>query len=200
MIEQTALHKALRAQEPRWCILRTSGARTLPLARSLAAAGFEVWTPIEAQSRRQPRTTKWHDVEAPIMPTFVFARADHLVDLVQLLAQPIHRHPSFSIFLHSGRAPLIADRSMDHLRDAEDRSRRLAEQRAKAKASKQRRDIPIGQSVKVKDDANFLGLVGVVEGCNGKKAIVNFPGWRRSIEIDTWQLLPDAVLSAAKAA
>ncbi|MFH7168762.1 hypothetical protein, partial [Klebsiella pneumoniae] len=62
----------------RWTILRTSGGQTLPLMRSLREAGFEVWTPAKT-FRKTIRAntlmgTRQIEVEAPILPTFVFAR------------------------------------------------------------------------------------------------------------------------------
>jgi hypothetical protein len=63
-----------------WCILRTSGGRTVPLARSLAAVGFEVWTPVRTIRRPAPgqgrrlvmsQRRKLIDVDLAILPGFV---------------------------------------------------------------------------------------------------------------------------------
>lgn len=102
-----------------WCILRTSGFRTLPLAKSLAAAGFEVWTPKEVHTRRQGPARQRAEFDAPILPTFVFARADRVRDLVEVQASPTSPHPGFSIFRYYGRIPLLADGSIGNLRQVE---------------------------------------------------------------------------------
>lgn len=175
-----------------WCILRTSGSRTLPLARSLAAAGFEVWTPVMTQKRRRARSKITVEREGPIMPTFVFARAAQLPELVALRAQPISPHPPFSIFQWVGQAPIIADRDMTELRRVEDQERERA-RRAALKA--QRKAFPIGQRVRVVE-GTFGGLTGVVERGDGKEAWVNFGGLMR-VRVATWLLASDALHEVA---
>ncbi len=108
----------------RWCILRCSGSKTLSLARSLAAAGFDVWTPVKTFKR--PRPSKRLDgrrhtveVDAPILPTFIFARATDCTSLFELATKPASQHPAFSMFQHAGRIPLIGDREVGGLRLAE---------------------------------------------------------------------------------
>ena len=65
----------------RWCILRTSGARTLALADLLTRAGFEAWSPRKTLKRMKPGvkprldgTRPTIEIDTPILPTFVFAR------------------------------------------------------------------------------------------------------------------------------
>jgi hypothetical protein len=41
---------AVENEGQEWCILRTSGPKTLPLARALAEAGLAIWTPVEIVS------------------------------------------------------------------------------------------------------------------------------------------------------
>lgn len=179
-----------------WCILRTAGPRTMALTKSLADAGFGAWTPIYEITRRRGRSRDRHYVEAPIIPTFVFVPEQHLRALAAMLAQPTHPHPAFSIFVYAGRAPIIAERSMAHLRKAEEQARLRAEQRARTDKAKQRIDIPVGEKVKVVEESNFLGLTGVVESCDGRTAMVNFGG-PYAIEIQTWRLMTDELLIAA---
>ncbi|WP_404711501.1 transcription termination/antitermination NusG family protein [Sphingomonas sp. MMS24-J13] len=183
----------------RWCILRTSRARTLPLAESLVQAGFDAWTPVEEAERRSGRSRAREYVDAPMMPGFVFAREEHIRELLGIIGMHSSPHPSFSIFVHAGRAPLIGDRSMDELRRLETLAIRKLEDRAKARNSRVRRDLAIGSTVKVKEDGNFLGMVGVVEACDGRSAMINFGG-KQSFKIDTWRLLEDALLTVSEAA
>jgi hypothetical protein len=110
----------------RWCILRTSGGRTLALADSLTKAGFEAWSPRKTLKRikagvkpRLDGTRPTIEVDAAILPTFVFARAKDLSVLAQVACADITPHPPFSIFRYGGRYPVIADASVIGLQDAE---------------------------------------------------------------------------------
>lgn len=171
----------------KWCILRTSPGRTIGLANSLAEKGFEVWTPIRTESRRRPRSKIRVERDAPIIPTFVFARDYHVADLLEVVAMPLSPHPQFSIFRHAGRIPLISDKEVSFLRTAEDRAKL-------ARRKEQRIIIPIGSKVRVTEGVG-LGMTGVVEGAHGKFATVHFGGdWR--LKIATWILQVNEVGSA----
>lgn len=153
-----------------WCILRTGGSRTLSLAASLTAAGLTAWTPTQ-MVRRAGRGRQRRDVEerpAPITPTFVFAAAGDLYDLVGIASDPVSGHPPFSIFRHRGRYPLISDRSLAPLREEEDRHRLRH-------LKTTRRVVEPGTSICLTEGA-FAGMTGVVERGNGKRAVVNFGG------------------------
>lgn len=112
----------------RWTILRTSGGQTLPLMRSLREAGFDVWTPAKT-FRKTIRAntlmgTRQIEVEAPILPTFVFAREADVETLQGLMLQSISPHPAFSIFRyvdrHGGRrVPFFGEQSIAGLRQEE---------------------------------------------------------------------------------
>ena len=174
-----------------WCILRTSGGKTLALANSLGEAGFEVWTPryIQVRAKRDHSkllADKRVEQEIAITPTFVFARADRIADLVSILAVPVNPHPAFSLFRHAGRIPLIADVEIAGLRLAEERSR-IKSRRAK------RRALVMGQRVKFSTGA-FAGMGGEVikVNRNGKAAMVAFGGGLE-VEIEAWQLPEDVV-------
>jgi len=170
-----------------WLILRTGGQRTLPLAKSLQGVGLEAWTPMQVITRRRHRSKESVRSEIAIVPTFVFVRHRHLLDVAAILAEPLSPHPPFSIFRYGGRAPIIADRSLADLRAVEGRHK-MAVLRA------QRRAVPVGQAVRLAEGP-FAGLDGVVEGGNGKYAMVNFGGhWR--VEVATWLILGDEVPSS----
>lgn len=95
----------------RWFILRTSGGQTLPLMRSLREAGFDVWTPAKVLRRtvraKTMTGTRTIEVDAPILPTFLFAREEHLIALMGEASDPGSPHPAFSIFHRAGQAPII---------------------------------------------------------------------------------------------
>ncbi len=130
-----------------WCILRASGAATLRLAASLTDAGIEAWSPKRTIRRPAPgqrralvlgRTRKMHEIDKPILATFVFADAGRLTELAALSVQPFGPHPDFSIFQLGNRVPLLSASSIDGLRAAEEeataavQAQRDAETRAAA--------------------------------------------------------------------
>lgn len=187
------------ADGDRWCILRTSGGRTLTLARSLVAAGIDAWTPMLVTKRRRPRSKATIELDAPILPTFVFARERHLPDLYRVLAAPRNPHPDFSIFRHAGRIPVISGAAMASLRAEEEREasvRTREAERSRLSALKARGVVPpVGSVVRVPQMA-FTGMTGVVEGARGRAALVNFGGGL-TMTIDAWLLAPDELRADA---
>ncbi len=109
----------------RWFILRTSGGQTLPLMRSLCDAGFDVWTPAKVLRRTiRAKTlagTRTIEVDAPILPTFLFANEAHLVALTGEASAPASPHPAFSVFHRSGKAPIIGGAQITGLQAEEAR-------------------------------------------------------------------------------
>ena len=96
----------------RWCILRTSGGQTLPLARSLRAAGFDVWTPareIRKVVRRGTRAEKRLEIDIAILPTFVFARETDLSALADAATQPTSADPAAAVTREDDWVPRIGD-------------------------------------------------------------------------------------------
>lgn len=198
----------------RWCILRTGGAQTLRLVRTLNAAGFEAWSPVRTigvpETKRAPRSER----DLPILPTFVFARAGQLSALAHAAVQAVSPHPGFSIFRHGGRIPLIGDAAIDGLRaeEAAEASRIQAErddltreerrkarvavlttERARKKALRaERRDFDIGAPVTVGDMPALMGMTGIVERSDGRSALVSFGGMLE-ITVEAWRLSPHDV-------
>lgn len=203
-----------------WCILRTSGGRTLPLARSLAEAGFEVWTPTETVARlvRHGRSQVRRDIAGAIMPTFVFARERHYAALAALAGNRFNQHPPFSIFRHAGLTPFISDaaiggvRQIEAAREAqrqaaieaalqaaaeevarEERAAMLRTEAARRKALRAvRRDFAPGALVRVSGMPALAGLEGEVVQSKGTSALVLFGG-TLTIEVEAWQLHGDDV-------
>lgn len=174
-----------------WCILRTSGSSTLRLSRMLAAGGFDVWTPVEIQTRRDRRTGERHERIVAVMPTYVFARAEHLGSLAELSVVPVSAYPAFSVFRHYDKFPLITDQELGHLKAIE------KESAAKAKPVVFNR----GDEVRA-DIAGFQGLTGqVAETSHGKYTLVAFPNFHIPVKFASWQLNPvDVNGEATKAA
>lgn len=181
-----------------WIILRTKGRSTLSLAASLAEDGYEVWTPVQVKTVRIARANLRREVRLPLMASFVFARTRHLIDLLQLadmavkprrgngLRQPAH--PDFSVFHHNDQIPLVHDRHLEPLREAE--HRRLPKSKLKPYAS--------GADVRI-TKGSFEGLSGVVESSDGKscKVWVSLFGRHHKVDISTFMLAPERLAKAA---
>lgn len=172
-----------------WCILRCRGADTLRLAGSLQAVGFECWTPVETIDKRLPRRRARKRDELPVMPSYVFARARHLVDLLEEANAQFSEHPDFSVFHHLARIPLVADEALNPLRIAE-RRRTPFDQVAK---------FTKGEMVRLLE-GGFAGLTGVVELTRGQYTLVTFPGFPMPIKISTLLLVSDVPKPMARAA
>lgn len=173
----------------KWCILRTASVRTLPLARSLVAAGFDVWTPTRAERRtgrgRKRKTVE--QVDVAITPTFVFARAAHKAELLRIRELPVSPHPPFRLLRHGDRIPLVSDAGLSALRAAEERFRLSA-----LKSTKRR--LEVGTPVRMAKGA-FAGMTGVVEGGTDREATVNF-GHGFTVSIASYLFETDVIRTA----
>jgi transcription antitermination factor NusG len=171
-----------------WCVLRTASRHTMRLAETLAADGYEVWTPVEVRTIRIPRKNVKREVRLPIMPSYVFARVGHLFDLLLLADIPVKprrnagAHADFSVMRSCGQLPIIPDAHLTALRQIE--IRRTPRKKA------DRTFIP-GVSVKV-GGGSFGGMVGRVERSNRGHTLVLFND-RYSVKIPTLLLKEDGV-------
>lgn len=169
-----------------WCILRMAGRSTLPLAEYLGSLGLTVWTPTVIVKRRKPRSTKTEERSAPLLPTFLFAAAHHLDDLIFMSADPTRDGPGFSVVsYHDDRRfggtpyPTIANAALEPLR--------LEEARALHKARPP--VLPKGTSVNV-TGGSFSGFSGVVLSSKKDKAWLDLGGNFKRVEIETFILRP----------
>jgi transcription antitermination factor NusG len=200
-----ALENGERAREERWCILRTHGGRTLPLARSLADAGILAWTPVEHVRRRIPRSREKEREFRPVpyLPTYVFAPAADLGELRRLEVAEESGHPAFSIFRHYGASVLVPEAEIASLRQREAESRRRMEQSLDAQERHGRplreRAVPYarGSEVAVEEGA-FAGLSGIVEESDGRHTLLLF-GTHLRVTIETSTLRGNAVAEPSSA-
>lgn len=170
-----------------WCILRTSPARTLPLAASLVAAGVEAWTPTATIKRRVFRGKKQtKDHTAALTPTFVFARATAIGVLRADINAPRPVHPPFSLFRHLGEIKTVSDREIERLRQAE----------RKSKPKGKRQTVPVGSLLKP-TEGPYTGMEGVVQRSDGKFTLVAFGGWM-NVQIETFTIRSDDVHALSK--
>lgn len=168
-----------------WCILRTASRQTIPLSESLAEDGYEVWTPIETRTIRIPRKNVKREIRLPIMPSYVFARACHLIDLIQRADQPIA--PRFCVMHAFGdQIPLVRDAHLTKLRELEIK---------KTPKRTKRADRIFSPGVKVKvgeGGGSFVGMVGRVERSDTGCTLVCFND-RYTVQISTLLLAEDGV-------
>jgi transcription antitermination factor NusG len=171
-----------------WCILRCRGAATLRLAESLTDDGLEAWSPRETRKIRIPRMNVRRDVVLPLLPSYVFAKASQLVELLQLSAMPIKprrgaqseaSHADFSVMHCFGKLPLVADTDLNGLRSLEAK----LTPRKKAEHS-----FPEGAEVKV-ESGSFGGMVGCVKRSDRGQTLVCF-NEKYTVKISTSLLLP----------
>lgn len=164
-----------------WCIIRMAASSTLSLFDSLTSAGFNVWTPIETKRRRANQARDRIDVRCPMMPTYIFAEAESLPNLLTIAMLPSKDHRDFSVMRCNNRFPLIADACLSAVR--------LEERRVKPKP-----DLPTfapGTTVRLAE-GGFAGMSGVVEATAGNFVLVAFPHTTMPpIKIASWWLLPD---------
>lgn len=179
-----------------WCIIRTSPGRTIPVATSLKEAGIKAWTPKVTIVSRAGRTRQRIQREVPVIEGIVFADSEHLSELIAIVRKPgtiyrawcserqcmvAHEHPPFSVFRYQGSYPTVRDRDLDPLRFAE---------RAAAKSARPT-SIELGRAVRY-PGAGFDGLTGIVQGMDGRFAIVAFAGFKIPVKVSSHLLLDAA--------
>jgi hypothetical protein len=179
-----------------WCVLKTQARTTMRLATSLAEDKYEAWTPIEHFIKNLPGNVK-RPVTQAMLAGYVFARAAHLLDLLDISRTPMRRgpgrclpaHPRFWVLRENDGSPaLVADCKLDDVRRLEAR---------RTPASKAEKALVIGSLVKV-SGGPYGGLSGDVEWSNCRKTKVRFNA-RHAAEFLTSQLRPDG-LHAGQAA
>lgn len=173
-----------------WCILRTSGARTLNLASSLAKDGFDVWTPVEKAQVRGRRSHPPSESTVALMPSYVFARMDRIDELLALSRSPsltyrrwdqelrrmvLQGHPAFSVMKGMDNAAAFAevpDRQLSALRMIETRRAPKPEVR----------EAKRGDRVRLTEES-YAGLHGTVVsvGCAFHEVLLD--GWVRPLKI-----------------
>jgi hypothetical protein len=192
-----------------WCILQTSGGRTLAVIRSLRSASFDVWAPTGMARRPRPRSTKYRDEPIALLTGVVFAPYEDAARLSAAAQSPISPHPSFSLLMHQGKYGRVPDAGLDPLRAfevdkaaewaefvaAEERARleslRKKKNRKRAKGRlNAARSYVLGQTVRVEGPA-FQGLVAkVVENKKDGSLVIDFGGLLGDLVVEACDLRP----------
>jgi hypothetical protein len=174
-----------------WVILRTAGRTTIGLAESLAKDGFEVWTPAETKTVRVGRVRRRVEIRQAIMPTYVFARERHLVDLLELAKGS--QHARFHVLHAFNRIPMVADVHLTALRRIE--AKRTPVKRALYAFPRNARTRVHG--------GLFSGHVGVVVRSTPARTMIQITGGYVTeiptslLELDGIQPAPQAARKAA---
>jgi transcription antitermination factor NusG len=176
----TPTHAHISHDNGEWIVLRTGSAQTLPLVRSLRDYGVEVWSPVKTISKRRPRSNERREVTVAILPSYVFARASHLADLMVAANRSVSPHPPFSVFKYCGKVPIISDRSLENLRRIEKRA--LPEKAA--------RQFKQGERVRI-TEGGFAGMTGIVKTGRGRYTMVLFPGFSMPIKVKSMLLVDE---------
>jgi transcription antitermination factor NusG len=149
--------------------------------RSLTKAGFECWTPVETVTREVVKFNVKRKIEVAMIPSYVFARADRLLDLIALANDPGREHREFRVFKQSDRFPLIADETLAPIRAIEQR------RKPRGKVA----TVKVGAKVRL-NERGFEGLDGVVQSVSNKHAMVQFVGFPVPVKIGCW-LIADGI-------
>lgn len=121
----------------------------------MAEAGVEVWTPKHIVRRPVPGAKPnmsgqrpMQDLDAPILPTFVFARAAQVTALEAIEADQgnphvASPHPPFSIMRHHGRVPFLREGEIAGLQKEEARAAGVRQAMRDAASAEEARRIRI---------------------------------------------------------
>jgi len=192
-----------------WCILQTSGGRTLAVVRSLRSAGFDVWAPTGMVRRFRPRSTKYRDDPIALLTGVVFAPYEDAARLSAAAQSPVSQHPSFSLLMHQGAYGRVLDASLDPLRAfeidkaiewtgfvaAQERARleRIRKKKGRRRTkgrSNAARSYVLGQTVHVEGPA-FQGLTAkVVESKKNGSLVIDLGGFLGEIVVETCDVRP----------
>lgn len=181
-----------------WCILRMSGPRTLNVVASLRSAGLDVWTPVGMQRRYRPRSTKFIDRAVALLPTFAFARAEHVGQLLAISHEPNGLHLPFTVFQRGEVIPTASDAALEPLREFEKQAGEAWDTFLETKARDEKRKrkkfnaraYVLGQRVHV-DKPAFAGLKGeIVEIRNNGDLVLEFEGFVRGTTVSSCDVRP----------
>jgi transcription antitermination factor NusG len=171
-----------------------ASSETLTVLDYLDGKGFAVWTPQDHKIGRRPRTRKEYDKRFALMPSYVFAKAERISDLLRLSMVPNTDAPRFTVFRHQGGFPLVSDISLGGLRYEEDRRKGIFDRWRRSRMKPQQ--IATGTVVRM-SDGPFAGLTGEVKEMQGGYALVDIPGFAQPLKIASL-LLVDGLLADQK--
>ena len=178
-----------------WVILRVASRQTMRLAQSLGEIGMDAWTPTESIIRKARRSHPREERTEALMPSYVFARAQHQPDLIALTHSPslqyrvwnpekrrmaVRGHPHF--WLMQGQDTPFASVSEAQLSPL----RRISERRRPKQST-----APLNNGDRIRmTEGCYAGLYGVVEDSRGPFPEVLLDGWAIPVRLAKWLLHP----------
>lgn len=175
-----------------WLILRTSSRNTLRLCEQLIREGFDAWAPKRTFAKKGK--SGMLTVTAPLLPSFAFARAEHVHSLLALENDPVKPCADFSVFrddMFPDGVPLILDSELHHLRRAEANDLRRLEE---GKAKRRKPQFHPGQSIRLTAGA-YAGMTGKIIRDDGKYVSIDLG--LRSVKILSFHMGEENVSLAA---
>lgn len=177
----------MKALDNHWLILRTSSRNTLRLTAQLIKDGFDAWTP----KRTFAKQGNGLAVTAPMLPSFAFARANHVHSLLALSDDP-RCQIDFGIFTFLDQIPFVCDVELEPLRRIEANDLRRLEE---GKAKRRKPAFLPGQSIRLTVGA-YAGMTGKVVRDDGKYISIDLGP--RSVKISSFHLGEESVSLAVE--
>ena len=172
----------------KWVILRCSARLTLRVAEAVRSEGIEAWTPTEVLRPKIPKRRARVTLCEPILPRFVFADAERLLELLAMSHRPL---ATFTVMCDGTRYAAVKDAALNALRVEEARRERQRLRNAKAQPLQRGRRVAMPKGA-------WEGLTGIVERSNEKVTKVDLG--RFTVDVDTWLLVANSLEDERKAA
>jgi len=141
-----------------WFVIWVESRAEKKVEKRIAALGLEPWLPVVRERHRW--SDRWREVECPLFPGYLFARATN-ADWHLVLRTP----GVLTIVREAGRPALLADSFVTSLRDAIEREGVVPE------AVNERVDYALGEEVIVQDGV-LRGVRGIVRERRGGRQLV----------------------------
>ena len=141
-----------------WFVIWTESRAEKKVERRIAGLGLYPWLPVVKERHRW--SDRWREVECPLFPGYLFARASH-ADWHRILRTP----GVLTVITERGKPALLADTFVSSLRDAIGRDGAVPE------AVAERVDYTPGDEVIVQEGA-LKGVRGVVRERRSGRQIV----------------------------
>ena len=146
------------AQTDPWFVVWAKSRAEKKVEKRIAALGLSPWLPVVRERHRW--SDRWREVERPLFPGYLFARATH-ADWQKILRTP----GVLTVVREGGKPALLADSFVTSLRDAIER------EGAAPEAVAERVDYRAGDEVIVQEGA-LRGVRGVVRERRGGRQLV----------------------------
>jgi transcription antitermination factor NusG len=145
-------------QPEAWFVIWAESRAEKRVAKRMDELGFSSWLPVVKERHRW--SDRWKEVELPLFPGYLFARAA-LTDWSRILRTP----GVLTVITEQGKPALLADSFIDSLRDAVTRSGAVPEPVAEPI------DYAPGDEVIVQEGA-LSGIRGIVRERRGARQLV----------------------------